>query len=209
MPEMEIHSPDDIRLANTRTVDALQRVYAMVIALALTTAVKLLVETLGIVARTSPSQADRVTTILLFVAFLSTLVAFYHGMNRHLDDTFVIGGGAIPRRLPLLIDIFVFLVEGALLAVMASTITVPFAFLCSWSVLLAVDIVWGLYVYLVVKRTAPAKWVGNNSAFLICAWVSWLFIFPASGALIAVIETLRSGIDYRLNWAFYFPRRDS
>ena len=48
----------DIKLANTRTVDALQRVYAMVIALALTTGVTVLIETLGIIkgAREAPTN---------------------------------------------------------------------------------------------------------------------------------------------------------
>lgn len=198
----------DIKLANMRTVDALQRVYAMVIALALITAVTLLIEVIGVIKSSKGAQAEFVPTALMFIAFLSTLVSFYHGMNRHLDDTFVIGDQTSPHRLPLLVDIFVFLVEAGLLVVMANTINSPKTFLYAWSVLLAIDIVWGLFVYLLVKRVAPARWVANNFAFLALAWICWLFFFPQNVILIAVVEVLRSVIDYWLNWHFYFPKRE-
>lgn len=199
-------SADDIKLANTRTVDSLQRVYAIVIALALTTAVKLLIESVGIVKSASP-QVDPVPTIGMFVAFVSTLVIFYQGMNRHLDDSFIIDVKTDRSSVLLLVDIFVFLVEGSMLVVMASTIADPQAFLKAWSILLAVDIIWGLFLYLFTSRQTPVTWVVTNAAFLGSAWIVWLFIFPKNALWIVVIEILRSVIDYRLNWDFYFPRK--
>ena len=211
MTHLENDKNKSIRLASDRTVDSLQRVYAIVIALALTIAVKLLIESVGIIPHEGVSKpnSNSLPTILLFVAFLSTLIVFYHGMNRHLDDTFVIGTKVDPRRLPLLVDIVVFLLEGGLLVVMASTINNPKVFLVAWSILLCVDIVWGLFVYFSLKRKAPIKWVFNNLLFLIFAWFFWRVVFPQNAILIAVIEILRSGIDYKLNWNFYFPRENS
>ncbi len=198
-----------IKQASDRTVDSLQRVYAIVIALALTTAVKLLIESIGITPHEGMSKAasNSLPTIFLFVAFLSTLIVFYHGMNRHLDDTFIIGVKVNPHRLLLLVDIVVFLFEGGLLVVMASTINNPKAFLFAWSVLLCVDIVWGLIVYFTLKRQALMdKWILNNFCFLILAWLFWSLVFPQKTISIAVIEIVRSLIDYWLNWDFYFPK---
>ena len=50
---------------------------------------------------------------LIFVAFLSTIVPFYHGMNRHLYDTHIEGTGKGPggHPVPLLFDIFVFIID--------------------------------------------------------------------------------------------------
>lgn len=197
----------DVRQANTRTVDALQRVYGMVIALALTTAVKVVIEAVGLIAPKPQTGAETSQTAVLFGAFLMTLVVFYHGMNRHLDDTFVIGENAVESRLPLLVDIFVFLLEGALLVAMAYAIPAPETFLHVWTGLLAIDILWGLYVYVIVERTAPAKWVLNNAIFLAAAWVVWLRIAPGQAIALGTVEMLRSVVDYRINWSFYFPRR--
>jgi len=205
----QVNKPEDgdVEKASTRTVDALQRVYAIVIALALTTAVKLLIEILGITQGSGSAGRDVASATLLFIAFLFTLVVFYHGMNRHLDDTFVTGESKLQRPILLLVDIFVFLVEGSLLVVMASTINNPGAFFYAWSVLLVVDILWGLYLYLVIRRVAPSKWILNNTIFLAVAWVLWLLILPQNVAMIAIVEIMRNIVDYRINWAFYFPNR--
>jgi hypothetical protein len=207
MQQLTNDEAGDVEKANIRTVDALQRAYAIVIVLALTTGVKLLIEVTGFSQSTGGAHPAVLPTVLLFIAFVLTLVVFYHGMNRHLDDTFVTGTKKIQRPLLLLIDIFVFLVEAALLVVMANSISNPSAFLYSWSALLAVDILWGLFVYLFVRRVPPAKWVANNAFFLVIAWILWLFFFPQNAILIAVVEIARNVVDYQLNWRFYFPSR--
>lgn len=194
-----------LRSANTRTVDALQRFYAMVIALAVTNSVRLLLQTLGLIPADQAISATPHLTILLFITFLSTVVVFYHGMNRHLDDTFVIGPRTIPHRLPLLFDIFVFLVEGCLLVAMGSAINSPRVFFYTWTGLLVVDILWGLIVFLVVRNRAHLRWIANNIVHVGIAWLFWLVLFPRNVVYVAVIEILRTVIDYALNWPFYFP----
>lgn len=197
----------NVKAADTRTVDASQRLYAMVIALALTNSVRLLLQTFGLLpADQSVSATPRLTVLLLFITFLSTVVVFYQGMNRHLDETFVIGSRPIPHRLPLLLDIFVFLIEGCLLVAMGNAINNPPVFFYAWTGLLTLDVLWGLIVFAVVRNTAHLRWIGNNVAHVSVAWLFWLVLFPKNVVYVAAIEILRTVIDYVLNWRFYFPR---
>jgi hypothetical protein len=209
MGQMRTMTDDEVKLAHTRTVDALQRAYAFLIALALTTAFRLLLEVLGVVAVTSSAslpRAESVATSVMAVAFLSTLVVFYQGMNRHLDDTFVIAGVDQRHRGLLLLDIFVFLIEGGILVAMANTIDRPGTFLIAWTGLLGLDIVWSLLVYVVTRHSA-FNWVVNNTVFIAVAWICWLYVFPGNAAGIAIAETVRSAVDYKINWGSYFPRK--
>jgi hypothetical protein len=199
---------DETKLANTRTVDALQRVYTVLVALALTTAAKLLIEGLGLVPMATPSTqlGDPISTSLMAAAFLSTTVVFYQGMNRHLDDSFVLAAIDERHRGLLLLDVFVFLIEGAILVAMASTINAPSKFLVAWTVLLCTDVIWSLLVYL-ITRHSTFKWIVNNIAWGVAAWLGWLLMFPDNALFLALIEITRSVVDYSVNWGMYFPRK--
>jgi len=193
-----------------RIVDTLQRLYAIVIALALATGVRILIESIGILPGGALPLGQgivgpKLVVSLIFVAFLSTVIAFYHGMNRHLDETYIFGDNIDHRRITLMIDIVVFVVEAGLLFVMASTINQPGIFLASWSILLGVDIVWSVVVFL-SQRTEKPLWAANNAVWLVVAWVCWQGLFPQNAVCIAIVELLRSAADYRLHWNFYFPK---
>ncbi len=71
--------------------------------------------------------------VALSIAFLSTIVPFYHGMNRHLFDAHIakIGVGEGGRSVPLLLDIFVFVLEGGLLFAMGRSIDHSPRFFCA------------------------------------------------------------------------------
>lgn len=198
------------------TVETLQRFYSIVIAIALTSALSKLI---GILEG-APTAPDRLQAIALAAAFLSTIVPFYHGMERHLYDTHRVlpelGKGG--RPFPLLADIFVFIIEGSILFAMGRNLDNTANFLMLWSMLLVVDVVWSFAVWHVQRGKRPA-WILNNVAWLILAWVAWFslplvlsdFGFAASEFLwlipvfIAVIEISRSIADYWMNWRFYFP----
>jgi hypothetical protein len=70
-----------------RSVDSIEKIYAVVIALAIAQAVQSLLK--------EPSGAatlnfERISSgVPSFVAFLVTLVPFWHGMNRHLDRCYL------------------------------------------------------------------------------------------------------------------------
>lgn len=198
------------------TVETLQRFYSIVIAIALTSALSKLI---GILEGASTAP-DRVQAIALAAAFLSTIVPFYHGMERHLYDTHRVlpelGKGG--RPFPLLADIFVFIIEGSILFAMGRNLDNTANFLMLWSMLLVVDVVWSFAVWYVQRGKRPA-WAWNNLAWLLLAWAAWHTLpliqddlglaatanLPFVPIAIAVIEIGRSVTDYLTNWEFYFP----
>jgi hypothetical protein len=118
---------------------------------------------------------------------------------------------------PLLADVFVFILEGGLLFAMGRVLSSPKTFLYLWTALLVVDILWSLAVWIIKKREHKPKWVLNNCAWSVIAWVTWFAIlamgqgqvstahFATPACALAIIEVCRSVTDYVLNWKFYFP----
>lgn len=110
--------------------------YSVVCALSLETAIGELIE----------PHADSLpvdTSVLpLAVAFVVTLIPFYHGALRHLDDYYVLDAHPNVRRGALLVDFFALFVEAILLFALA-TLT-PFAnfFAATLITLLLVDVAW-------------------------------------------------------------------
>lgn len=199
------------------TVETLQRFYTVIIAIALTSSLANLVTYLDDNPHT---LLDRIKVIALATALLSTIVPFYHGMERHLYETHrgtpKLGPGG--KNFPLLVDVFVFIVEGGLLFTMGHNLSDPQDFLALWTLLLLVDIVWSLAVWIVQRTQAPI-WARNNFVWLLIAWGAWWGISrlialqgcdlsratTLMAVLLAVAEIGRSVTDYILNWKFYFP----
>jgi hypothetical protein len=198
------------------TVETLQKFYSVIIAIALTGSLGKLITLL----QASTSYLTDVTSVALGLALVSTIVPFYHGMERHLYITHILQPelGAGGKPIALLADIFTFVIEGGILYAMGQKLDDPIVFLCLWTALLIVDIIWTLIVWFVEKGKSPI-WAGNNIAWLSIAWLVWLgspWILEETGVslpdqipvmvwLIALIEILRSVTDYKANWDFYFP----
>jgi hypothetical protein len=198
------------------TVETLQRFYSVIIAIALTSGLAKLILSL----EDSASYLMDIGLVALSVALLSTIIPFYHGMERHLYITHILRPklGAGGKPIPLLVDVLAFIVEGGILFAMGRKLDQPIVFLRLWTALLAIDIIWTLIVWRVEKGTRPI-WAMNNFIWLCIAWAVWLgspwVLFKAGVSLpdqipvmvwlIALIEIGRSVTDYRANWAFYFP----
>jgi hypothetical protein len=198
------------------TVETLQRFYSVIIAIALTSGLAKFITALEF----SDSTLESVSLVALGIAFLSTVVPFYHGMERHLYITHIleptVGKGGKP--IPLLVDILAFIGEGGILFAMGRKLDQPIAFLPLWTALLIVDITWTLIVWRVERGTRPI-WARNNFIWLCIAWAIWLgspWILMKTGVslpnqipvmvwLIALVEIGRSVTDYKENWGFYFP----
>jgi hypothetical protein len=207
-------SPKDLNAEALKlSVQGLQRIYAFIIALAFTTALnKLFI--------TSQSQAPDLSSILtskglLFLSFLSTIVPFFHGMNRHLDEVYAFDripsslGGSLPPPRPgsILLDLFVFVVEASLLFLLAAAIADAESFVLICSILLAVDCAWAFTTWLLTKSPV-LKWALIN---LIAS--PFLFFAKGLGALsppllltsVTIILVSRTVVDYWINWSFYLP----
>lgn len=198
------------------TVETLQRFYSVIVAIALTSGLAKLIASL----EDADSYLTDISLVALSIALLSTIIPFYHGMERHLYITHILqpklGEGG--RPIPLLVDILAFILEGGILFAMGRKLDQPIVFLRLWTALLIVDVIWTVIVWRVEKGIRPI-WAGNNLVWLCIAWAAWLgwpWVVAKSGVsllgeipvmvwFIALLEIGRSVADYKANWAFYFP----
>ena len=194
-----------------RSVDSLERIFAFIVALAVTDAIKAtFVGGDGTLVLSWPAGA----VLPAFLAFLVTIVPFYHGMNRHLDECYI--RRAPPAEGALLFDFVVFFTEASLLFAITASLRhenlLSFVFL---GVLLAVDIVWALisdWIHYSGKAQGIKQWAAVNAIIIVLA----IFLYPVTEAasfstevqawLLLVVAVVRSVLDYTRNWSFYFPQ---
>ena len=195
-----------------RSVDSLERIFAFIVALAVTDAIKatFVDKATGDLILVFPAG----NVLPAFLAFLVTIVPFYHGMNRHLDECYI-------RRTPpaegaLLFDFIVFFIEASLLFAITASLRhenlVSFLFL---GILLAVDTLWALvsnWIHYSGKAQGIQRWAAVNAA-TIASGVFLYAIVEGTGSstispawLLLLLALVRSVLDYALNWTFYFPR---
>jgi hypothetical protein len=90
--------PKDIE----KSIDSLQRIHALVSALALGEGVRRLI--------VNPGTADtsfNPEALPQFISLVCTLVPFYHGMHRHLENTYLFASDVRHPKGVLLVDIVV------------------------------------------------------------------------------------------------------
>ena len=103
-----------------RSVDSLETVYAVVVAFAVTKAI----ETVLLSGNNASIELNLFRKHLpALVAFVATIVPFYHGMHRHLNRVYIEHPIKKTREGFLLLDIFVFFIESCLLVVFAASIS--------------------------------------------------------------------------------------
>src|SRR5438128_10205661 len=95
-----------------RSVDSLQQIYAVVIALAIAQAIQSLLK--DPVRGTLLELSQILVGLPAFAALLVTLVPFWHGMNRHLDRCYLEKKSAVVQG-ALLLDFTTFFLEASLL----------------------------------------------------------------------------------------------
>lgn len=208
--------PDNAELdgpALTLSVQSLQKVYAFIIALAVGNSLtKLLID-----PRTQAPDMNRLLTEggLLFLSFMVTLVPFFHGMNRHLDDVYVFGvmpktprhPRPTPRPHAIMLDLFIFILEAGLLYLMASAVLDTQSFFLLFATLLGVDVLWAIVTWL-ITRSKAIKWAAINAVTCLAVLVGrgLTHLSPQSLLiLLTSIALLRTVFDYSSNWKFYFP----
>ena len=189
-----------------RSVDSIAKIYAIVIGLALSEAVKTLIvkDSNG---NLDLSWATFWTGAPTFVAFVFTLVPFWHGMNRHLDRCYLEKAGIVAQG-ALLLDFFVFFIEASLLllsgwALRSGLVT----FYClGW--ILFVDMIWGFIshqIHFAGQKSHVKSWIVIN---LVAGFLSLLVItfnFNPKPPVLMAIAIIRSIVDYWTGWEFYFP----
>jgi hypothetical protein len=212
--------------ARQRTVQHLQELYAVVVGVALTLAITNLVNVDKKATPVCPTDSI-FTTIPLhicvlpyFLAYLVTLVPFYHGGMRHLDITYFEDPLAQTQRGALMFDWALLFSESCLLLVLALLLQNPEPFgwvLCG---LLAFDSLWAFIAHLafapaVREYRVELKWALINviTACLLVLILTAENVFETQPHLldsfrwvsILVVTVARTICDYAWSWSYYYP----
>jgi hypothetical protein len=187
------------------SVKHLANFYSVIAGLALTTAVSKLVSERGDLLPFSGQ------TLLICVAFIVTLLPFYHGALRHLDLTYVEvkDGDPEPKSGAFLADFVILFIESGFFIVLAALIRQPDTFLYVYLGLLLFDSAWGLIAYIAFtghgKGHQELAWAKINfiTSLVILAYIySQSLISPLFGSAfwIFVIALARTIVDYWISW---------
>lgn len=195
------------------SVRSLANLYTVIIGVALSLAVVKLVEgSAGLKAAIVPS-------ILLFSAFIATLFPFYHGALRHIDDAYIESDGTNIKDGALVVDLILLFVHGIVFVVLALLIAKPSEFAWILIVLLATDVLWGIFAHFAVSTSsglsAELKWLLIN--FAVVGLLTWYLVAndinfrDTKNTLPLVIVVfvacvIRSIVDYISCAKFYFPK---
>lgn len=209
-------SKSDLEKARTRSVDNLQRLYTVVVSLAITESLRRILQAqLDLSASIKPGYESW----LMFSALIVTIVPFYHGANRYLDATYVTGERTA-NPVALMIDFLALLIEGLALFAVAMLVGKAQEFYVGLACLLVFDAIWVGFTRLVSKdnggeRAGYLIWLTVNLLAAISLYLSfcsnilsfkWNTFLNAqiAGLLIAVFRTV---FDYWWVWGFYYPNR--
>ena len=191
-----------------RSVDSLQQIYAVVIALGIAQAIESLLKDPGRGALLEPAQVRE--GLPAFVAFLVTLVPFWHGMNRHLDRCY------LEKKTPvvqgaLLLDFWTFCVEASLLFAAGWSLRSGIHSFIALGLLLSVDMLWGFIshqIHFRDRKSHVIRWSAINLGAIALAVLVVAFPFQYKTGVLTFVAVLRSIVDYSLCWNFYFPVRE-
>jgi len=211
----------DRRMVMQRSVESLERLYAVVVGLAITVAIhKLLFDEKGNLYSwyDQATQTYVLWNVLLdrlpaLLAFIFSIVPFFHGMNRHLDRIYVERDVPLNKEGFLVVDFFVFFMESCLLVAFGSLVGSKDDAFIALLLLLALDALWavathGIHYGAISPSTIRWGYI-NGVAIVILLFVYFSNLFsigPRRTWALSAVAILRTVFDYVVCWRFYFPR---
>jgi hypothetical protein len=203
----------DLREARKRSVDNLQRLYTVVVSLAVTESLRSL-----LVGFKATNIVADYTQWLMFLSLIVTVVPFYHGANRYLDATYVTGERSA-NQYALMVDFIFLFFEGLLFFGLAMVTSNEALFYSVLSCLFLLDIIWVGATNLTASSEADKMqgykgWAFINffafAALLIFVWsnlLNWEFWTTPTVKSIALVgvAVARTVFDYLRVWRFYYP----
>lgn len=194
-------------------VKSLVSLYTVVIGVALSVSVLTLIDPkVGLSAVTGGS-------VLLFGAFVATLLPFYHGALRHLDDAYLENESTQIKDGALIVDFLLLFFHAMAFVVLALLIHRPVDFAWLLIGVLSIDVIWAIFTHFGSSSTAPGgaegKWGIINFLF-VCVAVCYLVIqgiYFGTGSSddakvavpVFVFAAIRTVADYVWCRKFYFP----
>lgn len=222
--EMESRKgPNRVRLESS--VRHLQQLYTIVAGLALADAISTIIQG-------SDTGWRNPLALTLLVAFLVTLVPFFHGALRHFDETYLLPEETSTiGRSSLAVDFGFLFVESGLLFGLAHQMHSTAGFAVFLGLLLGVDVAWVVAIRgastegrpfweeMLMIVSSPTKsviahenWAQNNVLYLIIlifmsvvAHYSWPGREVLQGVVILMVAIARTVWDYVGSFQFYFP----
>jgi hypothetical protein len=189
-----------------RSVDNVQRIYAVIIALAISESIQsLLKDPQSSTIQLSLAQAH--AGLPAFIAFLATLVPFWQGMNRHLDRCYLEKETGVVQR-ALVLDFAVFFLESIFLFGAAWSIKEGIKTFYWLAALLGIDMVWAVsshYIHFPGTKSHALKWSGINVCAFFIAVLVFEYPFQHKQFVLMVIALGRTIADYIFSGNFYFP----
>ena len=146
------------------------------------------------------------------LAFIVSIVPFYHGMNRHLERIYVEKDVESSKEGFLVVDFFVFFVESCFLVALGSLVGSGSQVFLVLAALLAIDAIWsftahGIHYGSVKPSTISWAWI-NVIAVVLLLVVYFIQLFPTDQFrlwMLAIVAIGRTVADYKFCWRFYFP----
>ncbi len=195
------------------SVRSLVNLYTVVIGVALSLAVVSLIDV------NKGLSALTLSSTLLFVAFIATLFPFYHGAQRHLDDAYIENDNAHIKDGALVLDFVLLFLHALAFVVLALLLRKPGHFIWVLTILLAIDVFWGLFAHYASSSsghfTPESKWGIINFVFVGLA--VWYLVSndiylqeitdPVKLAIpITFVCSVRTLVDYIWCRTLYFPK---
>ena len=196
-----------------RTVGHLQGLYTVVVGVALAAALTNLIDQ-------DSGVPIRWEALPYFVAYLFTLVPFYHGALRHSDIAYFENPSSHTKPGALMADWSLLFVEGCVLLALALLIDRPVPFMYSLIALLGFDAIWAFLAHLAFspglsEHQAEAQWARINIVAVLLLVVAAVFLDSIDAAskpvdtyrwiLVLSIAVGRTVWDYVSGWSFYYP----
>jgi hypothetical protein len=216
------YSPTERRELRKSAVDNLERLYTVVAGLSLTTGVQRLLEGPGSASGPSalpglpgpslPTLGLAQDALPMFIAFVLTLLPFYHGANRYLSATYVFSRSEHPPRpLTAIIDFVFFFVQALTFYAMALMLRDPTWFFWLLVAVLLLDCCWIVFVYFNSPTSFGAIrwWLYLNiaTAFLLSVMIATPLLPDdlRRWGLASAVAVVRTMVDYGRSWSFYWP----
>ena|SRR3990172_7533638 len=199
--------------ARKRSIDNLQRVYTVVVSLAIAESLRRL-----FASQDPPAFSLPLPATIAAMALIVTVVPFYHGANRYLDATYVTGQRGAKSG-ALMLDFVAIFVEGIVFFLLALLVGSEASFYTLLSGLFLFDAAWvGLTRLTSEGRDEPGSkyviWAGANVLaavlLLLSHWsnlLNWEFWSSQNVRTLAsgAIALGRTIFDYASVWSFYYP----
>jgi hypothetical protein len=198
---LEPSVPTDRSERLRRSLSSWERLHAVIIGFALTSAVKIFAD-----ARAANGAIPLLglSHFYLLIAFTITLVPFFHGAQRHLEATHLSRPGE-PKSAVLFFDYMMLILEAFLFSLLGMAVGGDrvFAHILIW--LMSVDLFWAGVTYFANERSpALVPWIVLDIASLVCIGLLWRRVPVEYWAVAlgygAVVRTIA---DYSWNWKFF------